>query len=106
MQDRLRLDAILTIVDAKHILPHLDEVKPEGVENEVRRCPLNRCRPQLSLVAVPHAASTLLTLPHALAARAWSQSVEQVAFADRILLNKIDLVDDATKKLVISKLKV
>jgi G3E family GTPase len=36
-----------------HIIQHLDEVKPDGVENE---------------------------------------SVEQVAFADRILLNKIDLV--------------
>ena len=42
------LDSILTVVDARHILPHLDEVKPEGVENE---------------------------------------SVEQVAFADKILLN-------------------
>lgn len=47
------LDAIITVVDAKHILQHLDEVKPDGVENE---------------------------------------AVEQVAFADRILLNKIDLI--------------
>jgi G3E family GTPase len=50
---QLRLDAIITLVDAKHILTHLDEVKPDGVENE---------------------------------------SVEQVAFADRIVLNKTDLV--------------
>jgi G3E family GTPase len=28
------LDAIVTVVDAKHALIHLDEVKPEGVENE------------------------------------------------------------------------
>ena len=52
---KCRLDAIITVVDAKHIIQHLDEEKPEGVENE---------------------------------------SVEQVAFADRIVLNKIDLVTD------------
>lgn len=28
------LDGIITVVDAKHILLHLDEVKPDGVENE------------------------------------------------------------------------
>uniref|UniRef100_A0A7S0VTF5 CobW C-terminal domain-containing protein n=1 Tax=Hemiselmis tepida TaxID=464990 RepID=A0A7S0VTF5_9CRYP len=49
------LDGICTLVDAKHIIQHLDEVKPEGVENE---------------------------------------SQEQLAFADRILLNKIDLIKD------------
>jgi len=52
---QLRLDAIVTVVDAAHLLPHLDETKPEGVENE---------------------------------------AVEQIAFADRIVLNKTDLVDD------------
>jgi G3E family GTPase len=55
IKSRVTLDAIITVVDAKHILKHLDEVKPEGVENE---------------------------------------SVEQVAFADRILLNKTDLVTE------------
>jgi G3E family GTPase len=50
-----RLDAIVTLVDAKHALLHLDEEKPAGVENE---------------------------------------AVEQVAFADRLLLNKVDLVAD------------
>jgi G3E family GTPase len=50
-----KLDGICTLVDAKHIMQHLDEEKPEGVENE---------------------------------------SVEQLAFADRILLNKIDLIED------------
>jgi len=49
------IDAVLTVVDAKHIIQHLDEKKPKGVENE---------------------------------------AVEQVAFADRILLNKIDLIED------------
>ena len=28
------LDAIITVVDAKHVTPHLEEEKPEGVENE------------------------------------------------------------------------
>lgn len=54
---QLRLDAIVTLVDAAHVLQHLDEVKPEGVENE---------------------------------------AVEQIAFADRIVLNKTDLADEAT----------
>jgi G3E family GTPase len=53
IRDRLRLDAIVTVVDAAHVLAHLDEVKPDGVENE---------------------------------------AVEQVAFADRMILNKTDLV--------------
>jgi G3E family GTPase len=48
-----RVDGILTLVDAKHIEEHLDEVKAEDAVNE---------------------------------------AVQQVAFADRILLNKIDLV--------------
>jgi len=52
---QLRLDGIITVVDAAHLLPHLDEVKPEGVENE---------------------------------------ALEQIAFADRIVLNKTDLVDE------------
>jgi G3E family GTPase len=53
IRGQLRLDAIVTVVDAAHVLDHLDEDKPEGVENE---------------------------------------AVEQVAFADRMILNKIDLV--------------
>merc|ERR1711975_57961 len=47
-----KLDGIVTLVDAKHIVQHLDEEKPEGVENE---------------------------------------AVEQVAFADRLIVNKCDL---------------
>jgi len=49
-----KLDGIITVVDAKHALEHINEEKPEGVENE---------------------------------------AVEQIAFADRIILNKTDLVD-------------
>merc|ERR1711862_207195 len=55
VQQKLALDGILTVVDAKHIIGHLDEEKPDGVENE---------------------------------------AVEQIAFADRILLNKCDLVTE------------
>ncbi|CAK9082191.1 COBW domain-containing protein 2 (Cobalamin synthase W domain-containing protein 2) [Durusdinium trenchii] len=54
IQRMYKLDGICTVVDAKHIIQHLEEEKPEGVENE---------------------------------------AVEQVAFADRILLNKTDLVE-------------
>ncbi len=56
MQAGLELDAIVTLVDAKHLLLHLDEERPEGVENE---------------------------------------ALEQLAFADRVVINKIDLVDEA-----------
>jgi len=66
VQKFARLDAIITVVDAKHILEHLTEVKAEGVENE---------------------------------------SVEQVAFADKILLNKIDLVDEATIAAVTTQIR-
>jgi len=64
--ERYRLDGIVTVVDAKHIVQHLDEEKPEGIENE---------------------------------------SVEQLAFADRIMLNKIDLVDEDGLAEVESRIK-
>ena len=64
--DKYKLDGIITVADAKHIIQHLDEEKPEGVENE---------------------------------------SVEQIAFADRIMLNKIDLVSEEELKEVESKIK-
>ncbi len=51
---QLQLDAIVTVVDAKHLVEHLDDEKPEGIENE---------------------------------------AVEQLAFADRVVLNKVDLAD-------------
>jgi G3E family GTPase len=31
---RARLDAVVTVVDLKHLVQHLDDVKPEGAENE------------------------------------------------------------------------
>ncbi|MFF4285744.1 CobW family GTP-binding protein [Streptomyces sp. NPDC001633] len=63
---QLRLDAIVTLVDAAHVLQHLDEKKPDGVENE---------------------------------------AVEQIAFADRVVLNKIDLADEQTVAEVIARIR-
>ncbi|CAE7795128.1 CBWD2 [Symbiodinium sp. CCMP2592] len=59
IQAQYKLDGIITVVDAKHVMQHLDEKKPEGVENE---------------------------------------SVEQLAFADRILMNKLDLIPDTAEQ--------
>ena len=56
IEQNCKLDAIVTVVDAKHIIQHLDEEKPEGAENE---------------------------------------AVEQLVFADKVLLNKADLVEEA-----------
>ena len=53
MAEHYSLDGVLTLVDAKHVMRHLDEVKPEGIVNE---------------------------------------ALAQVAYADRIILNKTDLV--------------
>lgn len=64
--DRYKLDGIVTVVDAKHITQHVEEEKPEDVENE---------------------------------------AVEQLAFADRILLNKIDLVSEERLEEVESTIK-
>ena len=66
VSERYKLDGIITVVDAKHLIQHLDDEKPEGIENE---------------------------------------AVEQLAFADRIMLNKIDLVDDEEIKTVESRIK-
>lgn len=64
--DRYKLDGIITVVDAKHVIQHLEDEKPEGVENE---------------------------------------SVEQLAFADRIILNKIDLATEEELQNVEKKIK-
>ena len=55
IENSCKLDAIVTVVDVKHIIPHLEEEKPEGAENE---------------------------------------AVEQVVFADIMLLNKCDLIEE------------
>merc|ERR1719326_2249329 len=64
VQQHMRLDGILTLVDAKHIIQHLEDEKPEGVENE---------------------------------------AVEQIAFADRILLNECDLVESDAELVEVEK---
>lgn len=46
----VKLDGVVTLVDAKHVGLHIDEVKPDGVVNE---------------------------------------AVEQIAYADRIIVNKV-----------------
>lgn len=48
----VKLDGVVTLVDAKHAGFHLDEVKPKGVVNE---------------------------------------AVEQIAYADRIIVNKVNM---------------
>lgn len=34
IKDACMLDAVLTVVDTKHVVQHLDEQKPDGVVNE------------------------------------------------------------------------
>jgi G3E family GTPase len=53
--DQVALDAIVTLVDAKHIEQHLDDVRYGGIDN---------------------------------------QAVDQIVCADRIIINKVDLVDE------------
>ena len=53
MQESVRLDGVLTLVDAKHVGFHLDEVKIDDSVNE---------------------------------------ALQQIAYADRLVLNKTDLV--------------
>merc|ERR1712072_498248 len=60
------MDSIVTVVDAKYVIQHLREEKPEGVVNE---------------------------------------TVVQVGFADKIILNKTDLVTPAELKAIRAELK-
>lgn len=62
----VKLDGVVTLVDAKHVGLHLDEVKPEGVVNE---------------------------------------AVEQIAYADRIIVNKTDLVGDSDITSVVERIR-
>lgn len=64
--DTLRLDGVVTLVDAKYATMHLDEVKPEGVVNE---------------------------------------ALEQVAFADRLVVNKTDLVNESELRTIENRVR-
>ncbi|KAK1303185.1 hypothetical protein QJS10_CPB11g00071 [Acorus calamus] len=63
----VKLDGVVTLVDCKHAMQHLNEVKPRWVVNE---------------------------------------AVEQIAYADRIIMNKIDLVSDAELDSLITRIKL
>ncbi|KAK4284101.1 hypothetical protein QN277_000974 [Acacia crassicarpa] len=62
----VKLDGVVTLVDAKHAGFHLDEVKPKGVVNE---------------------------------------AVEQIAYADRIIVNKTDLVGESDIASLVQRIK-
>ncbi|KAF5182246.1 Cobw domain-containing protein [Thalictrum thalictroides] len=62
----VKLDGVVTLVDAKHANFHLDEVKPKGVVNE---------------------------------------AIEQIAYADRIIVNKTDLVGEAEIDSLVQRIK-
>ncbi|XP_078430641.1 plastid transcriptionally active 17 [Wolffia australiana] len=62
----VKLDGVVTLVDAKHANFHLDEVKPKGVVNE---------------------------------------AIEQVAYADRIIVNKTDLVGTQDVTTLVQRVK-
>nr|GMD74332.1 uncharacterized GTP-binding protein YjiA-like [Ipomoea batatas] len=62
----VKLDGVVTLVDSKHAMQHLLEIKPRFVVNE---------------------------------------AVDQVAYADRIILNKIDLVSEAELEELTKKIK-
>ncbi|XP_057473692.1 uncharacterized protein LOC130762069 isoform X2 [Actinidia eriantha] len=64
--NEVKLDGVVTLVDAKHAGFHLDDVKPKGVVNE---------------------------------------AVEQIAYADRIIVNKTDLVGDPQVSSLIQRIR-
>ncbi|GAB4834809.1 hypothetical protein Ancab_033077 [Ancistrocladus abbreviatus] len=62
----VKLDGVVTLVDSKHAMQHINEVKPRFVINE---------------------------------------AVEQVAYADRIIINKIDLVTEADLEILTKRIR-
>ncbi|KAK3429767.1 hypothetical protein EUGRSUZ_E01256 [Eucalyptus grandis] len=62
----VKLDGVVTLVDSKHVMRHLNEVKPRFVVNE---------------------------------------AVEQIAYADRIIINKIDLATEAELDILTKRIK-
>ena len=92
VKSSFRLDGIVTLVDAKHIEQHLDEEKPEGAENEA-----------VEQVAVCHTGLELEVTPDNSATHTCEPRLEQ--FADRILLNKTDLVSEEDLVRIEARLK-
>lgn len=66
LQDKVRLDGIVTVVDAKHVERHLNDDTDHGDAND---------------------------------------AVDQIAYADRIVLNKTDLVEDGALSSLESRIK-
>ena len=64
--EEVALDAIVTLIDSKHIEQHLDEVRYDGIS---------------------------------------SQAVDQIVSADRIIVNKVDLVDEATVERIVGRIR-
>jgi G3E family GTPase len=64
--EEVALDAIVTLIDSKHIEQHLDDVRYDGIN---------------------------------------SQAVDQIVSADRIIVNKVDLVDDGTVERIESRIR-
>ncbi len=64
--DEVTLDAIVTLIDSKHIEQHLDDVRYDGIN---------------------------------------SQAVDQIVSADRIIVNKVDLVDTETLERIESRIR-
>lgn len=62
----VKLDGVVTLVDAKHAGFHLDEVKPKGIVNE---------------------------------------AIEQIAYADRIIVNKTDLVGETEVASLVNRVR-
>lgn len=74
------------------------------------RCHGTRCMQRQHTVNACSTAGSLavsiISLSAALFAAWCAPAVQQVAFADKLLLNKIDLVSEAEKKSVINRVKV
>jgi G3E family GTPase len=121
--DFYRIDSILCLADAKHVREHLNVRAQRPETHAEKRCSAGTAR---APALYPHARRTRRTVPSARAARpllfrsrqrsharatprprqevkaddAVNEAVQQVAFADRILLNKTDLVTPAELRAV------
>ncbi|CAI5529981.1 unnamed protein product [Closterium sp. Naga37s-1] len=71
LAEGLRLDGVVTLVDAKHVTRHLDAAEKAAAEGSTEV----------------------------------NEAVEQVAFADRLIVNKVDLVSDSELKDLVERLQ-